>query len=97
MSTVVFHTVYTKRLMACRPSVIQLDDSTAHHGQVLRQSDILFDGAAYSAFPHVVRLAGDELLLSLRQAPIGLGRIAALYHCSSTLYWNREHIRCLDF
>ncbi len=34
-----------------------------------RQKDILFDRATYTAFPHVVRLDGDELLLAFRQAP----------------------------
>lgn len=34
-----------------------------------RQMDILFDATQYSAFPCVVRLEGDELLLSFRQAP----------------------------
>ena len=34
-----------------------------------RQYDVLFDAAAYSAFPHIVRLEGDELLLACRQAP----------------------------
>lgn len=38
--------------------------------EILCQSDILFDAATYSAFPHVIRLQGDELLLSLRQAPV---------------------------
>ncbi len=33
------------------------------------QQDILFDPATYTAFPYVVRLDGDELLLSFRQAP----------------------------
>ncbi|NLG29246.1 MAG: hypothetical protein GX557_15155, partial [Chloroflexi bacterium] len=34
-----------------------------------RQSDILFDATQYSAFPYILRLEGDELLLSFRQAP----------------------------
>lgn len=33
------------------------------------QQDILFDPATYTAFPYLVRLDGDELLLSFRQAP----------------------------
>ena len=37
--------------------------------EILRQTDILYDPATYSAFPHVIRLEGEELLLSLRQAP----------------------------
>jgi hypothetical protein len=35
----------------------------------VRQRDVLFDPTAYSAFPHVVRLEGNELLVALRQAP----------------------------
>jgi len=35
----------------------------------VRQTDILFDHAFYTAFPHVVRLQGDELLIAFRQAP----------------------------
>ena len=34
-----------------------------------RQADILFDARMYTAFPHVVRLDGDELLMAFRQAP----------------------------
>ena len=35
----------------------------------VRQLDVLFDAASYTAFPHVVRLDGDELLMAFRQAP----------------------------
>jgi hypothetical protein len=35
----------------------------------VRQIDVLFDSANYTAFPHVVRLDGDELLMAFRQAP----------------------------
>ncbi|MBC8874886.1 MAG: exo-alpha-sialidase [Planctomycetes bacterium] len=35
----------------------------------VRQVDVLFDPANYTAFPHVVRLDGDELLMAFRQAP----------------------------
>ena len=35
----------------------------------LRQRRILFERGSYAAFPHVVRLEGDELLLAFRQAP----------------------------
>lgn len=35
----------------------------------VRQIDVLFDAANYTAFPHVVRLDGDELLMAFRQAP----------------------------
>jgi len=35
----------------------------------VRQTNILFDPTAYSAFPHLVRLEGDELLIAFRQAP----------------------------
>ena len=34
----------------------------------IRQIDVLFDAANYTAFPHVVRLDGDELLMAFRQA-----------------------------
>ena len=34
-----------------------------------KQTAILFDSNRYSAFPQVIRLEGDELLLSFRQAP----------------------------
>jgi len=34
-----------------------------------RQMDICFDDACYTAFPHVVRLEGQELLIAFRQAP----------------------------
>ena len=35
----------------------------------VRQSDVLFDPACYTAFPHVIRLEKDELLMAFRQAP----------------------------
>ena len=35
----------------------------------VRQIDVLFDAANYTAFPHVVQLDGDELLMAFRQAP----------------------------
>ena len=34
-----------------------------------RQTRIFYDKGSYSAFPHVVQLEGDELLLAFRQAP----------------------------
>ncbi|NKB66228.1 MAG: hypothetical protein GKR89_04135 [Candidatus Latescibacteria bacterium] len=34
-----------------------------------RQTQIYYDSSSYSAFPHVVPLEGDELLLAFRQAP----------------------------
>ncbi len=34
-----------------------------------RQTRIFYDARSYSAFPHVERLEGDELLLAFRQAP----------------------------
>lgn len=34
-----------------------------------RQTRIFYDARSYSAFPHVVRLEGNELLLAFRQAP----------------------------
>ena len=43
--------------------------------------------------PHAVRDAGGDWLVFAtgcgREAFPGLGRIVALYHCSSTLSWNR--------
>lgn len=35
----------------------------------VRQTEILFDPACYTAFPHVVRLTSKELLIAFRQAP----------------------------
>lgn len=43
---------------------------------ILRNVDIWFDPAMYTAFPHVIRLGGDELLMSFRQAPA----TAAIHH-----------------
>jgi hypothetical protein len=40
------------------------------------QSDIVYRDDCYSAFPHLVRLEGDELLLSFREAP----RVAGIRH-----------------
>lgn len=34
-----------------------------------RQTQIFYDRFSYAAFPHVIRLEGDELLLAFRQAP----------------------------
>jgi len=42
---------------------------TAKPPSGVRQIDVLFDAATYTAFPHVVRLEGDELLMAFRQAP----------------------------
>ena len=36
----------------------------------VEQTDILFDPTQYTAFPHVIRLDGDELLMAFRQAPV---------------------------
>ena len=33
------------------------------------QIQIFYDRGSYSAFPHVIRLEGDELLIAFRQAP----------------------------
>ena len=41
-----------------------------------RQTDIYYDDRSYSAFPHVVRLGGTELLIAFRQAP----RKDVIYH-----------------
>ena len=35
----------------------------------VRQTDVLFEASTYSAFPHVIRLDGAELLMAFRQAP----------------------------
>ena len=45
------------------------DDFRAHPAPRRRQLQISYDRQSYSAFPHVVRLDGDELLLAFRQAP----------------------------
>ena len=42
---------------------------TVKHPTGVRQIDVLFDAATYTAFPHVVRLDRDELLMAFRQAP----------------------------
>ena len=34
-----------------------------------RQTRLFYDPASYSAFPHVIRMEGDELLVAFRQAP----------------------------
>jgi hypothetical protein len=34
----------------------------------VRQTDVLFDPSQYTAFPHVLKLEGDELLMAFRQA-----------------------------
>ena len=48
----------------------QVDRSiTVKTPSTVRQIDVLFDSASYTAFPHVVRLDGDELLMAFRQAP----------------------------
>jgi len=44
-------------------------DFTFRPAPKARQTDILFDRATYTAFPHVVRLEGEELLMGFRQAP----------------------------
>jgi hypothetical protein len=41
-----------------------------------RQTDIVFRPEGYSAFPHLVRLDGDELLLAFREAP----RVEGIHH-----------------
>ena len=35
----------------------------------VRQTDVLFDPSQYTAFPHVLKLEGHELLMAFRQAP----------------------------
>ncbi len=57
-----------------------IDQRSAHAAEVdrsisvkspagVRQTDILFDPTQYTAFPHVLKLEGDELLMAFRQAP----------------------------
>ena len=48
-----------------------IDDTTLRvcRAPQARHRDILFDSRQYTAFPHVARLDGDELLLAFRQAP----------------------------
>jgi len=48
-----------------------INDSTCkiRNAPRARHADILFDPLQYTAFPHVVRLDGDELLTAFRQAP----------------------------
>jgi len=51
-------------------SAAEVDRSiTVKTPPAVRQIDVLFDPANYTAFPHVVRLDGDELLMAFRQAP----------------------------
>ena len=51
-------------------SAAEVDRSiTVKTPPAVRQVDVLFDAASYTAFPHVVRLDGDELLMAFRQAP----------------------------
>jgi hypothetical protein len=66
--------VATAEAAAALPPPGGAEDSTGlpfrcEAAEVLRQTDILYDAAQYSAFPHLVSLGGGELLLSLRQAP----------------------------
>ena len=44
-------------------------DFTCRPAPRARQSQIFFDSRSYSAFPHVIRMEGDELLIAFRQAP----------------------------
>ncbi len=53
---------------AARPA--DVDRSiTVKRPSTVRQVEVLFDSATYTAFPHVVRLDRDELLMAFRQAP----------------------------
>ena len=38
-----------------------------------RQTRVFYEAGSYSAFPHVIRLEGDELLIAFRQAPMAEG------------------------
>ena len=51
-------------------SAAEVDRSiTVNTPLAVHQVDVLFDSTIYTAFPHVVRLDGDELLMAFRQAP----------------------------
>ena len=50
--------------MAKKPADFAYETAT-----VSRQTQIFYDSRSYSAFPHVIRLEGDELLIAFRQAP----------------------------
>ena len=56
-----------------RRAVVQASDVdrsiTVESPSGIRQIDLFFDSASYSAFPHVVRLDDDELFMAFRQAP----------------------------
>jgi len=58
---------YSDKVTSVTPVVdAQVQLLPAPHAE---QIDIFYDPRSYSAFPHVIRLEGDELLLSFRQAP----------------------------
>jgi hypothetical protein len=44
-----------------------------------------------------LHLRASPLVVPRDQAQLGLGRIVALYHRSSSLYWIHYHIRYLFF
>jgi len=44
-------------------------DFTFERAPTAKQTQIFYDSLSYSAFPHVVQLEGEELLLAFRQAP----------------------------
>ena len=45
------------------------DDFAYETATISRQTQIFYDSRSYSAFPHVIRLEGEELLIAFRQAP----------------------------
>ena len=61
---------FTGGILGQQASAAEVDRSiTVKKPPKVRQIDVLFDSANYTAFPHVVRLDGDELLVAFRQAP----------------------------
>lgn len=52
-----------------KPSKTSTIDFSSRPVSGARQTNIFYDRFSYSAFPHVIRLEGDELLIAFRQAP----------------------------
>ena len=55
--------------LAAKSKIDRADLSGVRRPPDVQQTDILFDRSSYTAFPHVERLEGDELLIAFRQAP----------------------------
>lgn len=47
----------------------EVDRSILVKSPKVRQTEVLFDPSQYTAFPHVIKLEGKELLMAFRQAP----------------------------